>query len=1031
MKTSLKLLLLVISAILCFSLLTACGGDEGDGWNPTGKEITLIAKGDAAEYLCVYEGSSMEAKNAALSFKSELDSNGLKCVPTIFGHTSETAELEILFGKTDREVSKAAAELLDEKIAENKESFHWVFHYRDGKLAIVASDEIAYGFAIEDFFEKYLTDTGIVFKDTLKEHGVFTYEEYEEYLAEQERLAAEEKKKEHEKELDSLKALLAAQSAELDAIERAWDRNAAITSKNPEIFIFREYTEDMVYEAANDDIVDIYEHQSPAAYPTKNAHPRLLITKDSLPLIKKMLREDNATNANFKNLVENVLSDNGKLPEASTQGTSDTLQTTLYHNYSSNHLYTIQAKALAYQLYGDPYYGYQAILYLKNYIETLDIVTLGDQCRYYGFVTFTAAIVYDWCYDLLSETDKIQIIAGVENCLCRDDKSLKSSQSKMEVRFPPSDQVAIAGHGNEYQVLRDYLAFSIAIYDEVPSWYEYIGGRVYNDFIPAREHLYQAGVTWQGTGYTFTRHAPTLFSAWILKTATGENPYSNVLNDAIWGFFNYEVKPGYTFSDGDKTADLWSTFDHSHLAYLAAYVYADADMLAMAEFLTKADYEAGDDPFGSAGYGGINSVAWVVLRGLCELEASDDRYENMELIKYYGSYLGQYVIREAWNDESSAAVFMKIKERTTGGHEHMDAGTFEIYYKGMLTTDGGCYDNDGSTHSMYYHDATISHNGLIIYNPAFANNADYEGGYYSGGQRRPVTTNTMPLEEWKNHTSVDTGKVTGRQHGYADEAETQPLYAYIAGDITKAYDAVTASYVGRRMLTVYTGDEEFPMVFFVFDDIFANSRSFQKRFLLQITSENAPTIKGNKVITENGDGRLVLTCLSSSISINAVGGRSYKSSGGYDCDKSSNYLVNGQQLVTLNKRDDGHWGRVEIVSTANVTGSTFMNVLYVTDKGNDDLAEVRKVSSANGVEGGVFNKKIAAVFATDRDGATKELSFSTVGDGDMSYYVSGVAAGEWRVTVDGKDCGTCTATAEGGLLTFTAPAGKVVITPVN
>ena len=54
MKISLKLILLVVSAILCFTLLTACGGGDDD-WKPTGESVTLIAKGDSAKYLCIYE----------------------------------------------------------------------------------------------------------------------------------------------------------------------------------------------------------------------------------------------------------------------------------------------------------------------------------------------------------------------------------------------------------------------------------------------------------------------------------------------------------------------------------------------------------------------------------------------------------------------------------------------------------------------------------------------------------------------------------------------------------------------------------------------------------------------------------------------------------------------------------------------------------------------------------------------------------------------------------------------------------------
>ena len=107
-----------------------------------------------------------------------------------------------------------------------------------------------------------------------------------------------------------------------------------------------------------------------------------------------------------------------------------------------------------------------------------------------------------------------------------------------------------------------------------------------------------------------------------------------------------------------------------------------------------------------------------------------------------------------------------------------------------------------------------------------------------------------------------------------------------------------------------------------------------------------------------------------------------------------------------------------------------MNVLYVTDKGNTDMATVKDTASENGLTGGVFNKKIAALFATSRTEAKTELSCKTTGSASMDYYVSGLAAGKWKVTVDGSVIGTFEATEEGGLLTFTAPAGTVTVSPV-
>jgi hypothetical protein len=232
------------------------------------------------------------------------------------------------------------------------------------------------------------------------------------------------------------------------------------------------------------------------------------------------------------------------------------------------------------------------------------------------------------------------------------------------------------------------------------------------------------------------------------------------------------------------------------------------------------------------------------------------------------------------------------------------------------------------------------------------------------------------------------------------------------------------------MLTVYTGEEKHPMVFFVYDDITSDNKKYEKRFLLQISSHKAPTIdeKEQTVITENGEGRLVLTCLTDDVTIEGVGGRVYKN-GKYDPINSKNYLINGKQMVTLTQKDDGHWGRIEISLTGAVD-HTFMNTMYVTDAGQTKSAPDIKHIKSEGVEGSTFGD-VAAVFMTSRERVSSAVSFSVKGSGDMKYYVSGVAAGKWSISVGGKDYGTVTATEEGGFLNFTAPAGELKITPAK
>ena len=1000
MKNCYKLLSLLLVLVLALGVLSACGGGSAD----QGDDLVIAGNGVSFNYLVLY-GPDDLSKSFAMTFKDQINETGIVNIKFTSSATVINEANEIIFGESDRAASIKAAEYVNEKVAKAPQDFHWAMAYVDGKLAIVANNTMAYELAIEAFFANYVKDDSIVIKSKLYIYDTLTLADYEAYLEELERIEAEKKKEEMAKLLAEIKPLVESQREELKTYE---GQISKYTEGDPMIKLFNQYTANIGNSS-----------WGTVPYSITEEHPRLLITSSQIPAVKASIEKDTVFAQRFLEKLETVIEDNCILPDPTDKGLNPTVNTSNIHNYRDDYLEIIQAKALGYLVYGEELYGYQAIYYMKNYIKTLDIKQIAsDQCRQYGYVMFTAALVYDWCYDLLTDVDKTQFISGVENCLCRGRNVIGG---KMEVGFPPSGQGSVSGHGSEYQIMRDYLSFAIAIYDENASWWDYIGARVCNDYVQVRNHYFQSGIAQQGTGYATARHIADIYSAWLIKTATGTNPYVGMEN-TVRSFLGYEFKPGYIFNDGDGTGDSKTTSSFTAMAIICAYLYEDEGLLAAVNY-----YWGTSTAFGS-GYSGISNSVYIALTGLCDLQPAENRYEGMELIQYNGYPLGQYIIRASWTDENSAAVFMRIKERSTGNHEHEDSGTFEIYYKGMLTSDGGAYNNYGHEHTQYFHQATISHNGLIIYNPGKSSSL---GGWYSGGQR--AFGESSNLNAWLNDSSYDTGTVTGRQHGYSDAEKTQPLYAYIAGDITAAYDQETVNYVGRRMLTVYTGDAEYPMVFFVYDDISSDNRNYEKRFLLQISSKNAPTIDTKKqtVITENEGGRLVLTCLSDDVQINGVGGR--KTSGGaYDAKTSSNYLINGRQLVPMNGvADDGHWGRVEIVYDKATTNATFMNVMYVTDKGNDDMAKVNDTSSENGLTGAIFEKKIVALFATSRTGANSAISCKVNGSASMDYYVSGLAAGSWKVEVDGKTVGTFEATEEGGMLTFTASEGVVTITPAN
>lgn len=768
-------------------------------------------------------------------------------------------------------------------------------------------------------------------------------------------------------------------------------------------------------------------------------HPRLLLTKSTLPTVKKNLKNSSdPTVARYYALLDTEHPKNGQLNAA----TKDFDGRKGLHNYDKSVLELIQIKALGYLVEGHKLYGYQAIHYMKQFLRTLNIQYISsNQEREYGNTMFTAAIVYDWCYDLLSEEDKRQLIAGVENKTakgyCGDPyyTNVSHYKLKMSVGFPPTRIGAVSGHGSERQVLRDYLSAAIAFYGDNDSWWNYIAAAVYSEYVPVRNYYFQSGISQQGTGvYVSGRHISDMYSAWMLKTATGTQPYPDI-DKTIRNFLGYECAPGKIYSDGDGSGSLQNNYEFRALSYISAYLFADEPMLAQAKSMQPTKAFASDTIE-------LTSAMYLALCGMSDITPAEDKYEGMELIQYNGSPVGQYIIHEAWNDANSASAFMRIKERTTANHEHCDAGTFMIYYKGMLTADGGVYNGYGSDHTRYYHQATVSHNGLLVYNPNKPEaTSDAAKKWYSGGQLWPNEASN--LSELKGNDYL-TGKVVSKGHGYSDAEKTQPLYAYIGGNITNAYHADTVDFVGRRMLTVYTGNEDVPMVMFVYDRITSDSTEYDKKFLLQIPSSEAPTVSGNTVSTENGEGKLVLTCLSDDATIAKVGGRSYDDDGNYVAADSKNYWINGAQNTTTNNYDVGSWGRVEITMGSASKTSSLLNTLYVTDKGNTTYYKSTPItnvstgnftiSNADDLEGCVFNDSIAAVFVKKNINDSSKyingtISFTTQGNDSMSYYVDGLKGGSWQISVNGTVVGS--AKAANGLLTFTAPAGEVTLTHIS
>ena len=745
----------------------------------------------------------------------------------------------------------------------------------------------------------------------------------------------------------------------------------------------------------------------PAISPDRLPHPRLMVTPDMLPKVREAFHNPECIKAvdEYRALLEEPT--DGILPPAYLHESGRAGD----HNFNYRVLAAIEARAMEYLLSGEKYYGYRAILNMLNFLTTLDVKWISsDQCREFGITMYTVAEVYDWCYDLLTDDEKRRFTLGVEHILCRGETedTVHSTYGgiKMEVGFPPTRNGCVSGHGSEMQILRDYLAFSIAVYDEHPGWWNYVGARVENEYIPVRREFYKAGMYPQGMScYAPHRYISDLWSAWILKVIYGENPYSDAdMARVARSMLSNETVDGNMFASGDGSRSSFAAFI-SPTMVMSSYLFDDPTARAAAFYL-----KAGTLEFP---YGYINITPTVFLLASTNgIKKAEERHEGLPYLLENKGYLNQYILRNGWTGDASV-ILMKAGGRSTANHDHCNAGSFQIWHKGYLSGDVGLYSGYGSVQHSQFHVASIAHNTLLVFNPAYHDaeiRTDENGReinrhryWYSGGQRR--TGEAQNLAEWQTDTYLTGARLVMQ----SDDGE-KPSYAYVSTDITPAYEKDTVVHAERIMLASYATDQSTPLVFFVRDYVESTDPSFKKTFLLQVPGEDAPTLSENRATVCRDGGSLTLSVLSDA-KLEALGG------------KGRNFLVNGVQCAPPSGRDySTSWGRIE-VSTEGESASLLLNVITLGDRGTDGPI-AKSLDTANGLVGGIV-AGVAAVFRTECGAYDAPLGFTL--PSDAKTYLSGLTPGLWSVVKDGCEI-TSGNIAEGeDLLVLDLPAGAYTV----
>jgi len=646
--------------------------------------------------------------------------------------------------------------------------------------------------------------------------------------------------------------------------------------------------------------------------------------------------------------------------------------------------------------------GHDEALARRTVEDALSLVRRikGDNAsRTVGRMMVTAAIVYDWCYPVLTAEQKQFFVAETVEMA-----------KKLECGYPPDKGSFLVGHPGEFMVQRDMLSAGVAIYDEFPEMYRLAAGRFFSSHLPARNWFYPGHAHPMGTGYADIRFTSDMYPLFIFDRMGAGNVFNPEQHYVPYEWI-YEHRPDGQYmrvGDGQNWPTYFGTLlcaSYYHDGYLLSnYLRPPGTPAAVVfGFLT---HDPGDKE--RIRDDKIFEFLWR------DADLKPLPLTDLPLAHYSGFPFGWMQARTGW-DDSSVLADMRVNIINFTGHEHEDAGSFELYYKGPLTLHTGVYQGVnggyGSPHHSNYYQRTIAHNSLLIYDPdeKFSGGRANDGGQRLPNQRRePVDLQALVKGDYK------TGEVLGQ--GWGPDAKS-PDYTYLKGDLTAAYSAKVRQ-VQRSFVFLNLGSGAVPAALVVFDRVVSANPSFTKYWLLHSITE--PVVDGNTTAitlsTGKWNGKLTNTTLlpaPDNTHIEKVGG------------PGKEFWVFGKNYPNATDPPDletGAW-RIELSPKQPSATDLFLNVLQVMDPGRSTPLATEKIESPGVV--GVRVSDRVVLFNSGGGRTAEPVSFTVRGNGNLRFVIADRAEGTWQVSRDGRIVEPAVkVTADAGTLYFEGPPGS-------
>lgn len=735
-------------------------------------------------------------------------------------------------------------------------------------------------------------------------------------------------------------------------------------------------------------------------------HPRVFVRAEEIPALKTKMQHP-AGKKILKKLKK------ASVPRTAEEEAAAKDRGFRYYAQMRGVTSQVQLQALEYLVNGDKAQARQAITSMLDTLKRTSFGTKNDLSRASGCMLMVGGMIYDWCYDQFTSQEREAYV----------NEFIRIAHT-MECHYPPKRTEPIAGHSSEWMILRDMLSCGIAIYDEYPDMYNHVIKMLFEDYIPVRNFTYRGMNYHQGSGYVTVRFLNDLNSLWILDKMGAGAVYDPAQQYVLYDFIYRRRPDGQVLPAGDvNPAPRKRPQSYSMPAMLASSYYHDPYLA----------YEYERRP---------STEAHMLMLELLwrDFDLKGKTPDDLPLTRFSPTPFGWMIARTGWGKNSVVAE-MKINEHFYGNHQHMDGGSFQIYYKGPLAIDSGSYQGSSggynSPHNKNYFKRTIAHNSLLIYDPSekfacwnYGGAGKTEFAANDGGQR-------MPGDRWDTcrsfkdllSESYTVGKTLAS--GFGPDAHA-PEYSYLKGDITKAYTSkvedVRRSFVFLNMEPKGNADKnseeevtDVPAALIVYDHIVSSDPSFRKYWLIHSIEEPETGVQELTIRrTKDGDtGKLHCNVLLPEADVTKVGG------------PGKEFWVFGENYPNAaTTRPDpcnerGAW-RVEVTPKKESKEDCFLNVMQVMDNSVKPLP-VQRIDAEKVVGAAIDDRMV--FFSRDSRQLTGTFTFEipkTSGK-KVKVLLTDLAEGKWTVSKGKKTITSAKVNDQSGTLYFEAAPGKYVV----